>query len=316
MICRLQVNITHNFSNFKSDKKTILTIGTFDGVHIGHQEIIKSLVNEAREKNCAATLLTFFPHPRMVLQKNADIKLIHTIDEKSEELERLGLDELIIHPFDVAFSRLSAFEFVRDILINQLNISKLIIGHDHRFGKNREGTFEQLQEYGNIFDFELEEIPAQTLDDVSISSTKIRNALFDGNIERANSYLGTNFSIKGRVVKGNNIGNTIGFPTANIHIKEDYKLVPKSGAYIVKSKIYEKEFFGMMNIGNRPTVNGKNMTIEVNFFDFNQNIYDEFIEIEFLKFLRPEQKFDSIQNLAQQLEKDKLTAIDFIKSTF
>lgn len=306
------MKITHNYLNFSTSKKTIVTIGTFDGVHIGHQKIIEQLLHASKKKNEISILLTFFPHPRMVLQKDSKIKLINTIDEKSHLLKNLGLDELIIHPFDKKFSRLSAFEFVRDILVDKLNISKLIIGYDHHFGKNREGNFEQLQEYGAMFGFELEEIPAQNLNDISISSTKIRNALNKGQIEIANNYLGYNFMLSGTVISGRNLGSKIGFPTANISIEEPYKLIPKTGVYVIKSTINSKTYYGMMNIGNRPTINGKYQTIEVNFFELNENLYTKKITVELLKFLRDEKKFDSIDNLQHQLHIDKRNSLDFI----
>ncbi len=308
------MKITHHFSNFDSSKKTIITIGTFDGVHIGHQKIISQLLTASKKENKSAVILTFFPHPRMVLQKDSDIKLINTIDEKSKLLSDLGLDELVIHPFDKEFSRLTAFEFVRNILVDKFNISKLIIGYDHHFGKNREGNFEQLQEYGVMFDFEVEEISAQSLNDIAISSTKIRNALFAGNIEKANGYLGYNFMLTGSVVKGENLGSKIGFPTANIKIIESYKLIPKTGSYIVQSTVEGDQYFGMMNIGNRPTVSGNTQTIEVHLFDFNENLYNQTLQIELLKYIREEQKFDSIDTLKNQLEKDKIKAKYYIKN--
>ncbi len=308
------MKITHSFSNFSTNKKTIITIGTFDGVHLGHQKVIKQLLNSSRKKDEVSLLLTFFPHPRMVLQKNSSLKLINTIEEKSDLLKELGLDELIIHPFNQEFSRLSAFEFVRNVLVNQLNISKLIIGYDHHFGKNREGNFEQLQEYGELFGFEVEKISAQNLNDISISSTKIRKALDEGNINKANNYLGYNFMLLGEIVKGKNLGKKIGFPTANINIKEEYKLIPKTGVYIVKSVIEGVLYYGMMNIGNRPTINGKHQTIEVNFFDLDADLYGKIIKVELLKFLRDEQKFDSLDSLKLQLQLDKTNSLDFIKS--
>lgn len=308
------MKIFNSIFDFKPTQKTIVTIGTFDGVHIGHQKIIKELIEEARSSNKKSVLLTFFPHPRMVLQKDTSIKLINTIDERAKHLNNLGLDYLIIHPFSKEFSRLTALDFVRNILVNQLNTSKLIIGYDHHFGKNREGNIEQLTEYSHLYDFTVEEIPAQDIDDVSVSSTKIRKKLADGKLKTANNYLGYNFSLTGKVVKGKQLGSKIGFPTANINIKEDYKLTPKTGAYIVKSIIDNTNVFGMMNIGNRPTVNGINETIEVHFFDFNVDLYNQNITIELLYFLRDEQKFDSINDLITQLKKDKETSIKFLKS--
>jgi len=307
------LKITQNFSNFSSKKRTILTIGTFDGVHIGHQKIISQLLKSAKKKNEISVILTFFPHPRMVLQKDNDVKMINTLDEKSALLEKLGLDALVIHPFDEEFSRLTALEFVRDVLVNQLNISKLIIGYDHRFGKNREGSFEQLQEYGKMFDFELEEIPAQNLDDITVSSTKIRKALLAGAIEKANSYLGYYFMLTGTVVKGENLGTKLGFPTANLEISESYKLIPKSGAYVVKATIEGVRYNGMLNIGNRPTVAGKHQTIEAHFFDFKGDLYGKTIQVDMLSYLRDEQKFESVEVLKQQLQKDKVRAIQAAK---
>ena len=310
------MKITHGFSNFSSIKKTIITIGTFDGVHLGHQKVIKQLLNSSKKEDEVSLLLTFFPHPRMVLQKNSSLKLINTIEEKSDLLKNLGLDELIIHPFDQEFSRLTAYEFVRNVLVNKLNISKLIIGYDHHFGKNREGNFEQLQEYGEIFGFEVEEISVKNLNDISISSTKIRKALNEGGINKANNYLGYNFMLSGEVVRGNNLGEKIGFPTANINIEETYKLIPKAGVYIVKSIIKGVLYYGMMNIGNRPTINGKHQTIEVNFFDLEGDLYGKTIKVELLKFLRDEQKFDSIDHLRTQLYQDKKTAKNIILDSF
>jgi len=308
------LEIAHSIFDFIPTQKTFVTIGTFDGVHIGHQKIIQKLVTDARANHKKSVLLTFFPHPRMVLQKDVTIQLINTIKERAQQLEQLGLDYLIIHPFSKEFSRLTALDFVRDILVNQLNISKLIIGYDHHFGKNREGNIEQLTEYSYLYDFDVEEIPAQDIDDVSVSSTKIRRALLNGELKTANKYLGYNYPLKGKVVKGENLGSKIGFPTANIEIPENYKLIPKTGVYVVQSLINEQSFYGMMNIGNRPTVNGQNQTIEIHFFNFNQNIYDKEITVELLYFLRDEEKFDSIEKLTQQLQQDLINARAFLKS--
>lgn len=308
------MKVKHSIFDFNSSQKTYVTIGTFDGVHIGHQKIIKKLIENAKINNKESVVLTFFPHPRMVLQKDLKIQLINTITERIDQLERLGLDHLIIHPFDKDFSRLTAFDFVRDVLVNKLDIDKLIIGYDHHFGKNREGNIEQLTEYSYLYDFKVEEIPAQDIDNVSISSTKIRKALLSGHLKTANNYLGYNFSIKGIVVKGKQLGNTIGYPTANIHVKENYKLIPKKGAYVIKSVIENKLKFGMMNIGMRPTVGGNDRTIEVHFFDFNENIYNKTIKVELLYFLRNEQKFLSLNELKKQLNQDEKDSRRFLKS--
>ncbi|WP_111707307.1 bifunctional riboflavin kinase/FAD synthetase [Lutibacter citreus] len=310
------MEIYTSLSNYKSTNKTFVTIGTFDGVHIGHKKVIKKLIKSAKKNKATSVLLTFFPHPRMVLQKDLDIKLINTIEERTKLLEKLGLDVLIIHPFNEEFSRYSALDFVRKILVNTLNISQLVIGYDHHFGKNREGNFEQLQDYGFTYNFKVKKISQQEIKDITVSSTKIRKAIENSEIAKANSYLGYNFMLNGTVIHGNNLGEKIGFPTANLNISEDYKLVPKTGAYIVKSKLGNKFYFGMMNIGFRPTVSGKNQTIEIHFFDFKGNLYDKKIKIEVISFLRDEHKFDSIENLKIQLEKDKLNSINFLKNEY
>jgi|TARA_B110000977_G_scaffold9885_2_gene12967 riboflavin kinase/FMN adenylyltransferase len=308
------LNTVQNISNFFTDEKTFVTIGTFDGVHFGHQKILEKLVSEAKAAGKKSVLLTFFPHPRMVLQKNAKIEMINTIEERSALLEKTGLDYLIIHPFSKAFSRTSALEFVRDTLVNTLNISKLIIGYDHHFGKNREGNIDQLTEYSHLYDFTVEEILAQDIDDVSVSSTKIRRALAGGNLKTANNYLGYNFMLNGLVVNGKQLGGKIGYPTANIDVQEAYKLIPKTGVYVVQSTIEDKTIFGMMNIGSRPTVDGNHQTIEVHFFDFNQDLYGKHLTISLLYFLRDEHKFDAISSLVLQLKKDEETARNYIKN--
>ncbi len=308
------MEIIHSLSNYNHTEKTVVTIGTFDGVHIGHQKIIEQVVASAKKLHQKSVLLTFFPHPRMVLQKDASIELINTIDEKASLLAKTGLDCLVIQPFSLEFSRLTALDFVRDILVNQLNISKLIIGYDHHFGKNREGNLEQLTEYSHLYDFEVEEIPAQDINDVSVSSTKIRRALSEKNIKTANKYLGYNFMITGTVVNGKQLGGKIGYPTANIHVEETYKLIPKTGVYVVKSVINNISVYGMMNIGFRPTINGKHQTIEVHFFDFNDDLYDEYLTVEMLYFLRDEEKFTSVEKLISQLEIDKTNTLNYLQN--
>ncbi|MDG1038375.1 MAG: bifunctional riboflavin kinase/FAD synthetase [Polaribacter sp.] len=306
------MNTIQNISNFTTSEKTFVTIGTFDGVHFGHQQIIEKLVLEAKKANKKSVLLTFFPHPRMVLQKDNSLELINTIDERTELLAKTGLDYLIIHPFSKEFSRMTALDFVRDILVNQLNISKLIIGYDHHFGKNREGNIIQLTEYSYLYDFIVEEIPAQDIDNVSVSSTKVRRALAEGNIEKANNYLGYNFMLSGIVVNGKQLGGKIGYPTANLDIRESYKLIPKTGVYVVKCTIDKKVIFGIMNIGNRPTLDGAYQTIEVHFLDFNANLYNKSLTIELLHFLRDEKKFNSIENLILQIRKDEQIARNYL----
>ena len=308
------MKIIHSIAEFHCSHKTIVTIGTFDGVHVGHQKILKNLIRTAKEGGKKSVLLTFFPHPRMVLQKEMDLYLLNTIEEKSLLLDEMGLDYLIIHPFSIDFSRLSAIDFVREFLVNKLNTYQLIIGYDHHFGKNREGNIDQLKEYGLLYDFFVEEIPSQDIDEVSVSSTKIRNALLSGNLKTANTFLGYNYMLNGKVIRGESFGSKIGFPTANLEIKESYKLIPKTGVYIVKTEIDHRVIYGMMNIGFRPTLGGKNKTIEVHLFDFKKDIYGEIITVELFYFLRNEKKFDTIEMLSNQLAKDKKNAISFLSN--
>jgi len=295
---------------------TVVTIGTFDGVHIGHRKIIQQLVATAKQKNLASCVLTFFPHPRMVLQKDADIKLINTIDERSKLLEDLGLDYLFIKNFTKGFSRWTAEDFVEKLLVKSLNAKTVIIGYDHRFGRNRSASVEDLKEFGTRFGFEVMEISQQDVNQVTVSSTKIRNALNAGDIETANSYLGYNYMLNGTVIKGRQIGKTIGFPTANIGIEEFYKLIPKKGAYIVRATIEENPVFGMMNIGVNPTVNGENQSIEVHFFNFDKTLYHFDLKVELLYRLRDELHFDSIESLKAQLQKDKTFSLQYINTHY
>ena len=311
-----KLRIYNSVASFHSDRKTFVTIGTFDGVHIGHQQVIKKLVSSARKKNAESVLLTFFPHPRMVLHQGIDIQLINTIEERISLLEKTGLEVLIIQEFNSKFANQSALEFVKNVLVGQLNLSQLVIGYDHHFGKNREGNFEQLQEYGYTYDFEVSEIPAQDISNISVSSTKIRTALEAGHIEKATEFLGHYFLLTGEVVSGENLGEKLGFPTANLEIKETYKLIPKVGAYIIRSNSNKRLIYGMMNIGYRPTVSGKNKTIEIHFFDFNENLYGKSIQVEVLSFLREEQKFNSIEELKSQLKQDAQQAKDKISNSF
>ncbi len=305
-----------NLANSIPNCPTVVTIGTFDGVHIGHQKIIKRLIHTANDSSLKSVILTFFPHPRMVLQKDANIKLINTIKERAVILNDLGLDYLVIKKFSKTFSRLSAEDFVRTILVEKLNAKKVIIGYDHRFGRNRNADIDDLKKFGAQFGFEVEEISAQDINDVAVSSTKIRKALENGEIAKANAYLGYPFMLTGKVVKGKALGRQIDYPTANIQIPEAYKLIPKHGAYIVNALINKQLVYGMMNIGFNPTVAGNHETIEVHFFNFNQNIYNKTIQINLLHRLRDEQKFESVEALKAQLLVDKETSLHYIKSHF
>ena len=227
-------------------------------------------------------------------------------------MQEIGIDNLIIHPFDKEFSQLTAEKFVKNILVDKLQIQKIIIGYDHRFGKNRTADINDLLHFGKKYRFEVEQISAQEIDAIAVSSTKIRNALAAGTISLANEYLGYNYYFSGIVVKGNQLGRTIGFPTANILIKEDYKLIPKKGVYLVKSIIKGDFVYGIMNIGIRPTLNGTNQTIEVHYLDFNEDLYEQQLTVEVLEFIRAEQKFDSLEILKNQIQKDKEKSLTFI----
>lgn len=308
------MGILQNIETYNSSQPTIVTIGTFDGVHVGHQKIIKRLVNAGNNSGFKSMVLTFFPHPRMVLQKDTGIKLINTIDERSQMLDSLGLDFLLVKEFTQEFSRLSAEDFVKDILVEKLKAKKVIIGYDHRFGRNRNADIHDLKVFGETYGFEVEEISAKDIDDVSVSSTKIRTALGEGDIIKANTFLGYHFMLTGTVAKGKGLGKQLGFPTANIIIEEEYKMIPKYGSYIVSSLINNQLVYGMMNIGMNPTVNGETESIEVHFFNFADTIYNKKIQINLLNRLRDEQKFESVEALKNQLIKDKQTSLDYIKS--
>lgn len=290
-----------------------MTIGTFDGVHVGHRKIIEKLVSSALANHCESLILTFFPHPRMVLQEQSEIQLLNTIEERTALLEKTGLEHLIIHPFDKDFSRLTAEEFVKKVLVDCFQIEKIIIGHDHRFGRNRTADIHDLIEFGEKYGFDVEQISAQEIQEVSVSSTKIRTALSEGNVALANEYLGQPYFLSGTVQQGKQLGRTIGFPTANISIAENYKLIPKNGVYIVSSLIDEKQVYGLMNIGTNPTVGGNTISIEVYYLNFNQDLYGRKIQVNLLDYIREEQKFASVEWLKAQLETDKKTLIAYLE---
>ena len=307
------LKIFHSIKDFSSPKKTILTLGTFDGVHIGHKKILERIIQNTANKKYESLVLTFFPHPRMVLQEDSEIKLLNTISEKTELLEKIGIENLVIHPFDESFSRLTAEEFVSNVLVNQFHIHKIIIGHDHRFGRNRTANIDDLINFGKQYGFEVEQISAQEVNELSVSSTKIRQALLEGKMDLANEYLGYDYFLTGTVFKGKQLGRTIGFPTANIKIEDNYKLIPFHGVYIVKSTINQKNVYGMMNIGFNPTVKGEDLSIEIHYLDFDTDLYDQKITVSILKYLRPEEKFGSIDILKEQLQKDKEATIAYVK---
>jgi riboflavin kinase/FMN adenylyltransferase len=308
------LRIFNSINDFASSKKTIVTLGTFDGVHIGHSAILDKICKAAQQENLESVILTFFPHPRLIVSNNYDIKLLNTIEEKSVLLEKKGIQNFIIHPFDKTFSELSPREFVTQVLVEKLNIQKIIIGHDHKFGKDRAADFNDLINFGKEFGFEVEEISAQQINEVSVSSTKIRNSLLEGNVSLANDYLGYPYVLTGNVVKGNQLGRTIGFPTANVEIPEEYKLIPKNGVYVVTVTIENKIVFGMMNIGVRPTLGENKLSIEVHLLNFDKDIYNQKIQVNILKRLRDEQKFESFEALKEQLEVDKQNTIQYFEN--
>jgi len=304
----------NNINEFNCKKSTIITIGTFDGVHLGHQKILKKLNVEAKNNRLESSVLTFFPHPRTILNPDSSLKLINTIEERISLFKKSKIDNLIVHPFTKEFSEFDSEDYVKNILVDQLKAKIVLIGYDHKFGKNRTADINNLKEYGKKYNFEVIEIKAEEINDIAISSTKIRNSIKEGDIQLTNSYLGYEFSFFGKVVRGNSIGKTLGFPTANIKIESDLKLIPKNGVYLISTIINKKIIFGMMNIGIKPTINKNTKSIEVNLFDFNQDLYEKNITIYIKQFLREEIKFDSLNELKLQIEKDKITCNSIINN--
>ena len=290
-------------------KNSVVTIGTFDGAHKGHQKILSRLNDRAKETQGESILFTFYPHPRMIVfPENHNLKLLQTIDEKIESLASFGLDNLIIYPFTKEFSRLTAFEFVRDILVEKLKVKTLVIGYDHQFGRNREGDLEFLKETAKIFDFDVEEISAEEVQEVNVSSTKIRQSLNNGNIERANEFLGRPFLCTGKVVEGKRLGRELGFPTLNIEVNNEHKILPKDGVYAVNVQIKDEHFEGMMNIGQNPTVQKnteQEKKLEVHIFDFDKEVYGAEVKVFFQKFMRDEKTFSNLEELKSQLIQDE-----------
>lgn len=309
------MRIYHNINDFKRLENAVVTIGTFDGVHTGHRKIISDMKNLAAETGGETVVLTFFPHPRMILHPEDDsIKMLTTMDEKAEMLEDLGVDHLIITPFSRDFSNQSAEEYIRDILVNKIGTKKIVIGYDHRFGKDRQGGLADLQRLGPVYGFDVVEIPEQDIYEVAISSTRVREALLNGAIELAHTFLSYPFFITGKVVRGDQLGRTIGYPTANVVVEEKYKLIPLDGIFAVKVKTGGETYKGMAYIGTRPTVNGVTRNIEVNIFDFDKEIYNEQIRMEFYNFVRDDMKFDSLDALKEQIGKDKKDVLALLGS--
>jgi len=332
------MKIYNNISEFTKLPNAVVTIGTFDGVHFGHQKIIAKLKEEAAKIQGETVILTFFPHPRMILHpEDQNLKLITTMNEKAELLQKLGIDHLIITPFTRDFSNMSAEDYIKNILVNKIGTKKIVIGYDHRFGKDRNGSLNELQHFASFYDYQVEEIPEQDVNDISVSSTKIRKSILDGNVETAADFLKHPFTLSGKVIRGDQIGRTLGYPTANLFIEESYKLIPADGIYAVKvlisthsSKNKNQEikdpfqpaegvnhsakiFQGMAYIGHRPTINGMSQNIEVNIFDFSEDIYHQTIRLDFLHFIRHDVKFNSLDELTLQLAKDKVAVLDILK---
>jgi riboflavin kinase/FMN adenylyltransferase len=310
------MKIYHHIDEFVPLKNAVVTIGTFDGVHLGHRKIIAGIKELAESTGGETVLLTFFPHPRMILHpEDENIKLINTIAEKAQLLEEMGIEHLIITPFSRDFSNQTAEEYIRDVLVNKIGTKKIVIGYDHRFGKDRQGGLEDLLRLGPVYGFDVVEIPEQDINDVAVSSTRVRSALLEGKIELANTLLGYPFYITGTVVRGDQLGRQIGYPTANIVIPERYKLVPSHGIFAARVKIDGVTHDGMAYIGSRPTINGLTRNIEVNIFDFDQDIYNRQIQMQFLNFVRDDMKFDSLDELKVQIAKDKVEVMRLLGSS-
>jgi len=308
------LKIYNHLSEFKRLDNAVATIGTFDGVHFGHQKIINRLCELAKSTGGESVILTFFPHPRMIIDpENHDLKMINTIEEKAEILASLGVDHLIITPFTRDFSNLSPADYIQNILVQTIGIKQLIVGYDHRFGKDRAGSTTDLLAYSRNYGYEIEEIGEQDINDVAVSSTKIRESLLNGNVALAAKYLGYNFALYGPVIKGDKIGRTIGYPTANIFIEQPYKLIPSDGIYAVTVEMENQVFKGMAYIGQRPTINGMTRNIEVNIFDFDKEIYGQYVKMNFLEFLRSDVKFTGLEALKEQLKKDKEATLAYFE---
>jgi riboflavin kinase/FMN adenylyltransferase len=333
------MQIYHHIKDFKPLKNGVVTIGTFDGVHLGHQKIIQKLVEQAKSNGGESVILTFFPHPRMILNPgDYSLKMINTMPEKAELLSQLGVDHLIITPFTRDFSNLLPQEYISQVLIKQIGMKSMVIGYDHRFGKDRSGGLKELTQHSNQYHYTLEEIPEQDINDLAISSTRIRKALERGDVDNANELMGHPFSLIGKVIKGDQIGRTLGYPTANLFIEESYKLIPSDGIYAVTVEIQDaknknqelhnpfvpasakhsseesKTYQGMAYIGHRPTINGMSQNIEVNIFDFKEDIYHQTIKIDFLHFIRHDVKFEGLAQLTKQLAADKQDTLSYFSN--
>jgi riboflavin kinase / FMN adenylyltransferase len=310
----LPVKIYYSLEDFSPVDNLVVTLGTFDGVHLGHRKLISRINEIARETGGQSLIMTFFPHPRMVLYpKEHAIELLNTSEEKIRLLEEAGIDHLVIQPFDREFSELSSEDFVRKVLVKKLKTSKLVIGYDHRFGKNREGSFEDLISLAPHHGFTVEKIPEEDVNHIAVSSTRIRNALKSGDVETAASYLGRPYTLTGIVKHGNKIGRTIGFPTANIHITENYKLIPGTGVYVGLVEVQHERHYAMVNIVNRPTIEQQGeLRVEAYLIDFDREIYGSIITVSLLKRVRDDKKFASLDELTSQIKSDLVFTLNYI----
>ena len=307
------LKIYNHIDLFQKVNNAVITLGTFDGVHKGHKVIINRLKQLADEIGGEVVVLTFFPHPCMVLfPDDHGLQLLNTIEERTALMDKAGIQHLIIHPFSKEFSRLSSTEFVRDILVNKLGVKKLVIGYDHHFGRNREGSFADLEELAPVYNFEVERIPEQDVNEVAVSSTKIRNSLLSGDVAAAREFLGYDYELTGTVIHGKKLGRELGFPTANLHIREDYKLIPANGIYAARAQVKGKLLNGVMSIGNRPTFDNGERSVEINLFDFEGDLYGEKLTLQMIAHIRNEEKFNSKEELIAAMNRDKSKAVKLL----
>jgi riboflavin kinase/FMN adenylyltransferase len=307
------MKVYYGVDEFPQLKGVVLTMGTFDGVHYGHRKILKRLLESAKVNNGHGVVMTFHPHPRTVLfPDQTDLRLLSTVTEKIELLASLGIEHLIVQPFTLDFSKLTHREFVQGILIDKINMQCMVVGYDHQFGHKRQGNFDELLKLSTDFGFEVEKIPEQDIDEVVVSSTKIRNALLTGNVSLANQLLSYNYSLSGEVVKGNQVGRTLGFPTANIYMSDNHKLIPGDGVYSALAFVDGVQYKSVVSIGNRPTFNDSKKSIEVHLLNFNQDLYNQNLKIEFVDFIRPQRKFEVIDELVQQINADIALAMEHL----
>ncbi len=308
------MQVIRDLKEYDKTTPVIATIGVFDGVHIGHQKILSEMVNESKEKNCKSMVFTFHPHPRHILYPDSPSPLINTIEERISHLEQIGIDIVVVYPFTKNFSTLSSDDFTKKILVDSIGITKIIIGYNQRFGYNREGDISHLKTLGSKYGFDVNIATAQSVEGTKVSSTKIRELISQGDMPTTKKYLNRPFSLSGKVIKGEQIGRKIGFPTANIFLDNEKKILPKKGVYFVGVLWNKRRFFGMMNIGNKPTLKNRGLSVEVHIFNFNNDIYEETITIEFYEFIREEKSFSSLELLKSHLEKDKTVCENILKT--